>query len=218
VAQARARAILLAIAICNRVDRALRDRRHRNGSTPSRRRASASPRPAGDRFLGAAAFVVEAAIESWSALFLEAATRRPSRPSGPRAGHLRRVDGVRPLLRQAAGRLSDRALLGGGSLLATAGCAIVAVGAERSDRPRGFALGGGGHLAQRAGRLRHRGPAGPDAGTAVAHGDDDRLLGLLVGPALVGGIAQATSLRISFAALAAIAAAVAAATARVRLD
>jgi len=43
-------------------------------------------------------------------------------------------------------------------------------------------------------------------------------LGLLVGPALVGGIAQATSLRISFAALAAIGGAVAAATARVRLD
>ena len=40
-------------------------------------------------------------------------------------------------------------------------------------------------------------------------------LGLLVGPPLVGGVAQASSLRVSFVVLAAIAAAVAAAAPRV---
>jgi hypothetical protein len=42
--------------------------------------------------------------------------------------------------------------------------------------------------------------------------------GLLVGPPLVGGVAQLSSLRVSFAILAALAAAVAAAAMRTRLD
>ena len=42
-------------------------------------------------------------------------------------------------------------------------------------------------------------------------------LGLLIGPPLVGGIAQATSLRVSFLTLAVIAAAVAVATTRLRI-
>jgi uncharacterized membrane protein YhaH (DUF805 family) len=43
-------------------------------------------------------------------------------------------------------------------------------------------------------------------------------LGLLIGPPLVGGIAQATSLRVSFFALAVIAAAVALTARRLRFD
>ena len=43
-------------------------------------------------------------------------------------------------------------------------------------------------------------------------------LGLLVGPPLVGGIAQATSLRVSFLALAVIAAAVAATASRLEFE
>jgi len=57
----------------------------------------------------------------------------------------------------------------------------------------------------------------PDAGSAVATVTTIGYLGLLVGPPLVGGVAQATSLRVSFLALAVIAAAVAAATTRLRL-
>ena len=58
----------------------------------------------------------------------------------------------------------------------------------------------------------------PDAGSAVATVTTIGYLGLLVGPPLVGGIAQATSLRVSFFALAVVAAAVAAATSRLRFD
>jgi hypothetical protein len=43
-------------------------------------------------------------------------------------------------------------------------------------------------------------------------------LGLLVGPPLVGGVAQVTNLRVSFVVLAVIAAAVAGAAARLRFD
>jgi MFS family permease len=57
-----------------------------------------------------------------------------------------------------------------------------------------------------------------DAGSAIATVTTIGYLGLLVGPPLVGGIAQATSLRISFVALALIAATVAAAATRLRLD
>ena len=43
-------------------------------------------------------------------------------------------------------------------------------------------------------------------------------VGLLVGPPLVGGVAQATSLRVSFVVLAVVAAAVVAAATRLRFD
>ena len=168
-------------------------------------------------FLGAAAFVVEGGIESWSALFLERQLNAQPAVSGLGPGIFGASMALGRFFGQAAGRLSDRALLGGGSLLATVGCAIVAVASNAPVGLVGFALGGAGISLNApvvfgiAGRRR-------DAGTAVATVTTIGYLGLLVGPPLVGGIAQATSLRISFVALAAIAAAVAAATARVRLD
>jgi MFS family permease len=55
----------------------------------------------------------------------------------------------------------------------------------------------------------------PDAATAVATVTTIGYLGLLIGPPLVGLVAQASSLRVSFIVLAAIAAAVAAVAARV---
>jgi len=168
-------------------------------------------------FLGAAAFVVEGGIESWSALFLERQLDAQPAVSGLGPGIFGASMAFGRFFGQAAGRLSDRALLGGGSLLATAGCAIVAVAPNAPIGLVGFALGGAG-ISLNAPVVFGIAGRRPDAGTAVATVTTIGYLGLLVGPALVGGIAQATSLRISFAALAAIAAAVAAATARVRLD
>jgi MFS family permease len=55
----------------------------------------------------------------------------------------------------------------------------------------------------------------PDAATAVATVTTIGYLGLLVGPPLVGLVAQASSLRVSFVVLAAIAGAVAVAAPRV---
>ena len=62
------------------------------------------------------------------------------------------------------------------------------------------------------------GAAGRKAPTAVATVTTLGYVGLLVGPPLVGGIAQASSLRLSFVALAAIAAAAMTAASRLRLD
>jgi MFS family permease len=60
---------------------------------------------------------------------------------------------------------------------------------------------------------RHR-----DAATAVATVTTLGYVGLLVGPPLVGGVAQAASLRVSFLVLAGVAAAVVAAATRLSFD
>src|SRR6266850_642690 len=156
------------------------------------------------------------AIAIWSSLFLERQLDAQPAVSGLGPGIFGSSMAFGRFFGQAAGRLSDRALLGGGSLLATAGCAIVAVAPNAPIGLVGFALGGAG-ISLNAPVVFGIAGRRPDAGTAVATVTTIGYLGLLVGPALVGGIAQATSLRISFATLAAIAAAVAAATARVRL-
>jgi predicted MFS family arabinose efflux permease len=58
----------------------------------------------------------------------------------------------------------------------------------------------------------------PDAATAVATVTTIGYLGILTGAPLVGLVAQVSSLRVSFIVLAAIAAAVAAAAMRLRMD
>ena len=182
----------------------------------------ASRRPSFERALlliglvGAAAFVVEGALESWSAIFLE--HRLDAKPA---------VSGLGPAVFGAtmaagrffgqASRLGDRALLVGGALLAAAGCAIVAVAPDAPVALVGFALGGLGISLNApivfgaAGRRRR------DAAAAIATVTTIGYLGLLVGPPLVGGIAEAASLRGSFVVLALIAVAVAAAASRLRL-
>jgi MFS family permease len=168
-------------------------------------------------FLGAAAFVVEGGIESWSALFLERQLDAQPAVSGLGPGIFGGSMAFGRFFGQAAGRLSDKALLGGGSLLATVGCAIVAVAPNAPVGLVGFALGGAG-ISLNAPVIFGIAGRRPDAGSAVATVTTIGYLGLLIGPPLVGGIAQATSLRVSFVALALIAAAVAAAATRLRFD
>ena len=168
-------------------------------------------------FLGAAAFVVEGGIESWSALFLERQLDAKPAVSGLGPGIFGASMALGRFLGQAAGRFTDRVLLGGGSVLAAVGCAIVALAPNAPIGLAGFALGGAG-ISLNAPIVFGVAGRRPDAGTAVATVTTIGYLGLLVGPPLVGGIAQATSLRISFVALPAIAAAVAAAAIRLRLD
>ena len=62
------------------------------------------------------------------------------------------------------------------------------------------------------------GAGGRRGASAVATVTTLGYVGLLIGPPLVGGIAQAFSLRASFVVLAVVAAAVAAAATRLRLD
>jgi MFS family permease len=164
--------------------------------------------------VGAAAFVVEGGIESWSALFLE--RQLDARPvvSGLGPGVFGASMAAGRFFGQAT-RLSDRALLGGGAALSTCGCALAAAAPTAPLALVGFALGGAG-ISVNAPIVF--GAAGRRAATAVATVTTIGYLGLLVGPPLVGGIAQVTSLRWSFGVLAAIAAAVAAAATRLRLD
>jgi len=106
-------------------------------------------------------------------------------------------------------------LLGGGSALAAVGCVVAATAPNAPVALAGFALGGAG-ISLNAPVIF--GVAGRKAATAVATVTTLGYVGLLVGPPLVGGIAQLTSLRVSFVVLAVVAAAVAAAATRLRLD
>jgi MFS family permease len=168
-------------------------------------------------FVGAAAFVVEGGMESWSALFLERQLDAGPAVSGLGPGIFGAAMACGRFFGQAAGRFSDRLLLGGGSLLAAGGCTLVAFAPTAPVGLAGFALGGAG-ISLNAPIVFGVAGRRSDAGTAIATVTTIGYLGLLVGPPLVGGIAQLTGLRVSFVALAVIAAAVAATATRLRLE
>jgi MFS family permease len=163
--------------------------------------------------VGACAFVVEGGLESWSALFLERQLDARPAVSGLGPGVFGASMAAGRFFGQAT-RVSDRALLGGGALLAAAGCVLTAAAPSAAVGLVGLALGGAGVSLNApvvfgiAGRRR-------DSGAAVATVTTIGYLGLLVGPPLVGGVAQVTSLRASVGVLAAVALAVAAASTRV---
>ena len=168
--------------------------------------------------IGAAAFVVEGGIESWSAIFLERQLDAEPAVSGLGPGVFGASMAAGRFFGQAATRVSYRGLLAGGALAAAVGCVVVAASPVAAVALLGFAIAGGGIslnapvIFGAAGRRRHD-PAGSVATvTTLAY------LGFFVGPPLVGGLAQAATLRAAFAALAVIAAAVAAAATRLRLD
>ena len=167
--------------------------------------------------VGAVAFVVEGGTENWSALFLERQLHSRPAVSGLGPGVFAAAMAIGRFSGQAAGRLSDRTLLAGGAALAAIGCCIVATAPAAPVALIGLALAGGG-ISLNAPIVfgfagRHR-----DAATAVATVTALGYVGLLVGPPLVGGVAQATSLRVSFLVLAGVAAAVVAAATRLRFD
>lgn len=167
-------------------------------------------------FLGAAAFIVEGGTESWSALFLERQLHAHPAVSGLGPGIFGGSMALGRFSGQALHRFSDRALLGGGSALAAVGCCIVASSPNAPVGLVGFALAGAG-ISLTAPIVFGIAGRRPDAGSAVATVTTIGYLGLLVGPPLVGGVAQATSLRVSFVVLALIAAAVAAVAGRGRV-
>ncbi len=167
--------------------------------------------------VGAVAFIVEGGIESWSALFLERQLDARPAVSGLGPGVFGGSMALGRFFGQAAGRFSDRALLGGGAVLAMLGCSVAAAAPNAPVGLAGFALAGAGISLNAPIVFGFAGRRG-DAGTAVATVTTIGYLGLLVGPPLVGGIAQATSLRVSFVVLAVIAAAVAVAATRLRFD
>ncbi|HZT90932.1 MAG TPA: MFS transporter [Gaiellaceae bacterium] len=163
--------------------------------------------------VGALAFMIEGGSESWSALFLERQLHAHPGVSGLGPGVFGASMAVGRFYGQAT-RFGDRALLAGGALVAAAGCAVVAGAPGAWAALLGLALAGIG-IALNAPILF--GAAGRVAPSAVATVTTLGYVGLLVGPPLVGGIAQLTNLRGSFLLLAAAAAGVAAAASRLRL-
>jgi MFS family permease len=167
--------------------------------------------------LGAAAFVVEGGIESWSALFLERQLHARPSVSGLGPGVFGASMAAGRFFAQAAHRIDDRRLLAGGSAVSAAGCALAAFSPNAAVGLVGFAIGGAG-VSLNAPIVFGLAGRRPDAASAVATVTTLGYLGLLIGPPLVGLVAQATSLRVSFVVLAVIAAAVAAAATRLRTD
>jgi len=163
--------------------------------------------------VGAAAFVVEGGIESWSALFLERQLHAHPAVSGLGPGVFGASMAAGRFYGQTT-RFSDRTLLAGGAALASAGCVIAATAPTSGVALAGFALGGAG-ISLNAPVVF--GAAGRVSASAVATVTTLGYVGLLVGPPLVGTAAQVFSLRGSFLVLAAVAAAVAAAATRLRI-
>jgi MFS family permease len=183
------------------------------------RRAEGSPRIRIERALlliglvGAAAFVVEGGIESWSALFLERQLDAQPAVSGLGPGVFGASMALGRFYGQAT-RLGDRTLLAGGAAVSVVGCLLAAAAPNPGVALVGFALGGVG-ISLNAPIVF--GAAGRVSASAVASVTTLGYVGLLIGPPLVGGAAQAISLRGSFVVLALVAAAVTAAATRLRL-
>lgn len=160
--------------------------------------------------IGAAAFVVEGGIESWSALFLERQLHAHPAVSGLGPGFFGGSMALGRFWGQWA-KLPDRALLVGGGLVAAAGCLLAATAPSAPVALAGFALGG---LGVSLNAPIVFGAGGRRSASGVATVTTLGYAGLLVGPPLVGGVAQAASLRASFVVLAAVAAVAATAAAR----
>ena len=166
--------------------------------------------------LAAAGFVVEGGVEGWSALFLTRQLGAAPDVAGLGPGVFGGAMALGRFAGQAAGRVGDRRLLAGGAALAGGGCVVVATANSPAVALAGFALAGLGVSATAPIAFGLAGRGRRDAASAVATVTTLGYLGLLTGPPLVGGVAQASSLRVSFAVLACVAAAVAAAATRLR--
>ena len=158
-------------------------------------------------FVLALAFLVENGLEAWSALFLERTLDCGPGGQRPRAGSVRRCDADRarggPEGGVAVGRRADAgrgARVGSGlALAATAQHAVVALA--------GFVVAGGGlalsapTLFGLAGRVGGEGGRGAALSTVAILG----YLGFVAGPALIGAVSGASSLRGGFLFLCAVA-------------
>jgi MFS family permease len=164
--------------------------------------------------LCAVAFVVEGGIESWSALFLERELDASPAVSGLGPGVFGASMAAGRFYGQGT-RLDERTQLVGSGLLASVGCFLAAFAPSSPVALVGLALGGAG-VALYAPIVF--GAGGRRGASAVATVTTLGYFGLLVGPALVGGVAQASSLRGSFFVLALVAGAVGLAARRARLD
>ncbi len=168
-----------------------------------------------------AAFVIEGGMENWGAVFLERdLDADPAMSALAPAAY-----GGAMMLGRFSGqwlerRLGDTVLLGGSMVVALAGLAAAALAQNAPAAIVAFFVGGAGIsiaapvLFGAGGRLT----SPEERGSALATVTTLGYLGFLVGPPLVGGIAEAVGLRASFAALAVIATALIVVAPRLHLN
>lgn len=169
-----------------------------------------SSRPATNRMpaiavlaaLCAVGFLVEDAIQNWSALHLERGLGAGPALGGAAVGVFGGAMFVGRSLGQRLGdRFSDRALLSGGAVGAAIGATVLSLAPDPAVALIGLALAGAGistvapALFARAGRMTD--PAG--RGAAIAQVTALGYSGFVIGPGLVGLIAQVTNLRTAIA-------------------
>ena len=158
--------------------------------------------------LCALSFLIEDAIQNWSALLLER-----EMGSGPAVG------GAGPgifagamFVGRSAGqwlgnRFTDRTLLTTGATLAAIGLVIAATAATAPVALVGLGLGGAGvalvapALFARAGRMSDQASRGAAISTLTTFG----YFGFVIGPVVIGLLAQQAGLRVAFGAMAALA-------------
>jgi MFS family permease len=158
--------------------------------------------------LGALAYWIEGAWQDWGAIHLERTLDAPPAVSalGPAlfaaAMTAGRLAGNRLLV-----RWSERRLLVLGALVAAVGTAIAAVTSSVGVALAGIMLAGAGCsvLAPTIIGVAGRAAAPRERATVVGSVTTLMYLGFLVGPALVGGLAELATLRASLAAVAALA-------------
>ncbi|MDX6513162.1 MAG: hypothetical protein QOE36_2666 [Gaiellaceae bacterium] len=174
-------------------------------------------------FLGVAcagAFIVESGIENWSALFLERELHTSPGASALGPGFYAAAMATGRLSGQKlTGRVSDALLLGGGALISVVGLLVAAAAHSLPLVVAGFFVGGIGVSVAAPITFSAAGRGAPEheRASAVATITTVGYLGFLVGPPIVGGIAQAVGLRLSFVALAGVATLLAIATPRLAL-
>jgi MFS family permease len=154
--------------------------------------------------LGALAYLVENAWQSWAAVHLS--DTLGAAPSLAVAGPV--VFAASAALGRFAGhplqnRLTPAALVAGGGVLASAGSAVVALAGTVPLALAGLAVAGLGASVCAPTLIGLAGRAAPDrAGAATGTVITLSYLGFVVGPAAVGGVAALTGLRTALAAVA----------------
>lgn len=152
-------------------------------------------------FLCALAFLIEDAIQNWSALLLEREIGTGPAIGGAGPGVFAGAMFVGRSAGQWLGaRFSDRALLTGGALVAAAGLLLSATATSAVVALVGLGMGGGGvalvapALFARAGRLADQGSRGAAIATLTTFG----YLGFVFGPVVMGAVAEVGGLRLAF--------------------
>jgi MFS family permease len=158
--------------------------------------------------LCALAFLIEDALQNWSALLLEREIGSSPAIGGAGPGIFAGAMFIGRTSGQWLGaRYSDRALLTVGAILAAGGLILAATAAAAPVALVGLGLGGGGvalvapALLARAGRLGDERRRGAAIATMTTVG----YLGFVVGPIFVGLLSQAAGLRVAVGSLAGLA-------------